>query len=643
MSFIEPTPGRTPPPSKIPKGNQDKSAEQIVSSGGLLKKSISNFLHFMIHMVTLKPITGWIRALSEKRSILARLMPIFENAYKDTPEFVKYLIKPALQNLSLQELQSIHKLAEEMSIEKYFSVGLKKDFPKGAAFSITNSALALSFPERLSHVLDKRFTELEKRRILHFFSTIGESECKTFHQQIKQLENAMILGKTIDQYLLDLDTKVQSALMCDQFNELNGDRLSEKDGLILFHYFIDFAHPLLKEHQAFLDEAQKIKNRQPKEYIVLPMPEAEALQNGWAKINEHAATQIADKSEAFFRTVMGIFTDTFDTVSLSNSQIVQYAMVALTNMPTGREIPDLRKRGKAENGLMNEFHVNLPIFIEGAENVHLEKTEIEVYITNPVTFATTTMRVSLPFEGEIPREKAEKYLKLVSLTAKFLKEEFSSIHDSVSLSPQEKEENLQKISKLHEQCLQEFAKTIALNDSRNVAGYETPYESGQMRDYLSDPNHKNALNLIGEKAIFSLPTRKLSLLPNAPEDPILQAASTIDNETLAIIHSRLVKNSVQEVPIDIPFKESEERLGIKKGKLSIRQGMFEIEGVAKYVTLTTEISATDILGNSHQIQRTTYYRLNGTTEETLKQLADSPLLERDLLLAKQEFIQRHVQ
>jgi hypothetical protein len=603
MKPVEPTPPpeQKPPLQKIPPESKDKSAEQMDSKGGLLKNALSHFLNTLVHIITLKPLTGWIQERSEKKKILSELIPIFKNAYPETPEFVDHFIKPALQQLSTNELSSIFELNKVISISQFFSVVLKKEY-KDSHHAMRTAALALSFPHRLSKLGLPIAEDEGKRRLLHFFATIGMKACKTFDQDLKQLENQKIPKEHLNDYLSIINTKVNSALLCDQFNELCGNRLSEKDGLALFEYFIH-ARSSLDKYQAFLTEAQKIKNQQPRKFI--PANEASEFRGRWRAINEEVTELGLDKK--FSDQIISIFKDTADSVAISNTQVIEDTLIAQSAMPSYREVPDLKKRNKTENSLLNGFQVNKPIEANGKK-----QTSIEIHVTNPVTMATTTTRTLL----DLPKEDTQAYLKMIRETVK------------------RAEGRPAELTQLLDQCEIGLAKAMALNDSRNRSGYDTAYESEAMRHYLSAPIVENALALIKEKSIFSLPSRKLSLLPKMPEDSKLRSLCQIENEALNILRPILSKNKTAMATLKVPLMEGGE-LRIVDGTITLVPGTFKAGDGAEYVTLNTEIRQDRLL-----ISRTTYYSMKGSVEETLKQLVNSPLFERDLLLAKQEFIEK---
>ncbi len=276
-----------------------------------------------------------------------------------------------------------------------------------------------------------------------------------------------------------------------------------------------------------------------------------------------------------------------------------------------------------------EKHTPFQIFKDGDEITDFH-AGIDLYVTTEKTMETRHLYAPFPFEGNMTQTEARHLLKLLE-DAIASPKRFAETYAALKLDPQLQSSRKETFLAWIDTLEREYAKVLFdFNPTPTRPTMSFALETKESQAALEQPqNVAAAVEVVKARNIY-LVDGKLSLLPKA----IAQS-----HQVMAMIAPQELSDSTQLL------------LGQKSGAIDIAI----TPQLTARVSLKTEPKQfsdikgiqleTTVEGDKTKLTRTTLYLLKPgqTPDEKINEIIASRLFERDLLLAKAEFIGAHAQ
>lgn len=374
---------------------------------------------------------------------------------------------------------------------------------------------------------------------------------------------------------------------------------------------------LLSTFENFLNEAKKFQQERPKIYsvteIALPV---EALLSGENNILTYGAElpNLARSSTFLTQTIEQVLETTIITNPIIHENIRSFLYPPSFD---NRTISSLKTRFNYDFCLSREFHPDFTLPADSDEEIDFHAFT-NLALTNEKTMETRTMHLELPISGKMTKTEARKRLYVLEKVLEG-KGKFDEAFAQSGLPETEKESLRKTFFEWEEKAVQEFGEMNAdfnPTDSRPVFAFAREKSEG-----------KDSIEIATMRNIFRLQDGSLSLLPPEKADPIIGQISK----------DELRKALKEPISVSLPVQEAE-KITQKDGKLSVSYKEDKIEEKPVIWIETT------ITRGEDAVTRKTLYILNEqqSATEKLEEITSSGLLERDLLLAKAEFIDAYV-
>ena len=328
-----------------------------------------------------------------------------------------------------------------------------------------------------------------------------------------------------------------------------------------------------------------------------------------------------------------------DVTAIVNRQIIQYSLTAFYLEPTEsiagmNTIPDLRLRdattqGVAVYGLSNQ--IGIPFTLPKGEDekiIENFQATTDIYITDPFSMETRSVRVPLPVNGRMTVGEARSQLQLL-IEVVHNPKRFDDTYAQLRLPSEKKEELREKFT--------EFDRTVGIELGRALSDFNTTpqraressvRENPTIAAFIANPSAQTALEAAKTKNLFLLEDGTLSLLPGKVGESH-RDMGTLSPTELRDATQLLLKGSHNSIPLQSP----------KGATLQLKTHRENIDGKLPYLIMETSITV-----EGKTVTRKSYYSLTGKTVKSLKQeIIDSKLFERDLLLAKAECLEKYGQ
>lgn len=381
----------------------------------------------------------------------------------------------------------------------------------------------------------------------------------------------------------------------------------------------DFNTRVLKPIDDFLQEATRIQAERPRVYIATDQQQLVEL----FYANDFHAVR---KQLPFLGIV---YDEILDMTVVMNTQAL-HENIAMFYKPISidrRTFPSLETRyAHSPITTSRERHVPFQLLEDSDQLIDFAATT-DLYITNEKTMETRCLRIPLPFEGKMTQTEARRLLELLDQTIAG-PASFDKHYRALELSPELQGVRKEKFLTWVAAIEQEYGKLICdFNPTPKRPSMSYALETETSKAALINPQSRRAATeMVRAKNVYRVDGR-LSLLP---------AQIAAQHPELAMVAS----------------DEFQQAADLLRGKRKMAVPMKIAPGLTADVNLRTEKTKND--GNDViQIQttfragnntytRTTFFMLRSKQKpaQKLEEIIRSGLLERDLLLAKAEFIER---
>lgn len=385
-------------------------------------------------------------------------------------------------------------------------------------------------------------------------------------------------------------------------------------------------NPFINQFERFLNQAKAIQSERPKVYTFSQKPNLIA-----------AGTELRTLA-APYSFLEDVISEIQDSTVLMGYQVLQEGIKAFYLPRDGAldTIPTLRRQYPDNPlSLSKEFHLDPDkVILEDDESVIDFSANIEFYITNEKTGETRCFSSELPIKAKMSKTEARKRLSLLSALIdgpdtfkKHAKKLGFSIEKTVRLNLEfDRWFQSAQIQLAH--LIFDFNET----ETRRAFSY---VKSLEVRGAMQDNSPEAAVKAAKTKNVFVV-EGGLSLLP--PEVRDEEGIGRLEREELNQAAALFVKTTEEPVALTLPIKEGPVKIKMVEGTLHFKTsevGIPKTEG--KWTELDTIIETEGKL----PIVRTTRYNIDIDSEEELERFTQSPIFERDLLLAKAAFMEKY--
>lgn len=577
-------PGRTSPPPLPPRSKQPSPlASQEETKAALLAEITTKSEYSNI------PLIGWIESKFVRREVKSNYIKTLEE------QFVESSVKIGWTR------QNAWSVFNHYITPKLFATHLE-DLPKIEAFW------------KLPHGIEAFLN------IVDAFPKDSQTGIKRLTEMVDLAMAAVHKNPQGTAWVLSHTADV-SFLMANRFT--GSDKVEYVNTML--HWLIndppDLFTRISKTMSDFLNESKNIQSERPVFYT-----HAEKLE--LLTLFDDIGFTILKHEVPLIRHV---YTEIYDMTVDRNSQGIQENLARYYSLATGaRPNPELKKR-YADSPLSLSLEKHVPIqMLKDSDEVIDFNGAIDLYLTNEKTMETRSLYLPLPFKGKMTHTQARRSLELLREAINGPKA-FDESYEKLKFDPQLKEEMQKTFLEWASYANQEFWKlTLDFNPTptRPVMSYalETPAAQEALRHPL-DP--AKAIEVAKAKNIYLVDGR-MSLLP----------------KPLAANHPQIAQIAPSEL------RESVQLLkGAKTQPIALRLTSTRTAAVTLDVQLTDYRKTPAIQLNitfregSEVHTRTTTYLLedNQNMRDRLNEVVASGLFERDLLLAKAEFLGEHGQ
>jgi hypothetical protein len=336
-----------------------------------------------------------------------------------------------------------------------------------------------------------------------------------------------------------------------------------------------------------------------------------------------------------------------DTSIIYNLQIVQNSIAAFYTGPTStggvRTIPIVEGRIQDfDSSIYNQIEIPFTLKDRPDDEVIDFKATTNVYLTDPFTMETRTVRVELPISGKMKVGDAKKQLELLQHVVG-VPQNFDDVFEYLNLPLEQKETLRNKFLP--------FSKRIATIFQRNLQDFNSTPTRPRESTSRSDPTNVNAIQNPDDpfysleaaklRNLFLLDDKRLSLIPSGPGELHKQIGTLSDDEYANA--SKILLGKLTATPLVVPELDQNDVVTFKDATLSIHVKEEPVQTTSGFRSFPTVEFV--ITKDGQTTKRKVYYdysREGQTLEELKQEIIDSRLFERDLLLAKSAFMEEHV-
>lgn len=408
--------------------------------------------------------------------------------------------------------------------------------------------------------------------------------------------------------------------------------------------------------QKFVEEAQKLQERRPGIFFIAVDEEAKDFTEAFMHLPQSAVLINFEELGTF---VQHFTKGIMESTAATQSQVIEENLSQTYISPQRtRDVPHLVIALDESWRIAHEGHPNVQFLSDGDNIVQVDFSS-EILMTHPETMETVVFRIPFPFTGEMTQTEARKLIAFVRYMADhpgelqddakfeahlpFPKDQIPSW--LIAAIKKEKEIDLEKVEKPYETCREymrekilNFSKqgTLAVargwanfNDTTHLSRGWVVREAEEFRELKDDPtSQEKAKNAAKIGNVFLLQNGQLALLPE--DYRMFVGKEEFDN--LATFPSTIITQVKEKL-------KTENSVTIGNETYAIEEKQFPALPEARYLQFT--ITHTErIEGEQKTFSRTKYYPLkkNQTREAVLEEIYQTKLLERDLLIAKAQFL-----
>jgi hypothetical protein len=554
-------------------------AQQMQTEVTLLSQvqSKSRFTHI--------PIVGWIEAKFVRRSVKT--------------EYINQL-----------EFQFINK-ASSQEKQRYKAI-----------FSFLRPMLMKTHLEDLPHL--EAFWNLP-RGVQRFISIIEAFPSST--QGLKFLSQMI---NTVIQAVKNNPGGTQTALNhCDTVSLMIKERFSGADRVDYVHNMLHVVGFMTPEDfskfetglKTFVDKAREIQAERPTLYS--------AVDQGMRAFQESLYTEELVQVFTVLPQLAWAYAEILDMTIVTNTQTIHenLAMYTKPPSPSNRTLPNLEYRYSRRCTTSREKRVPFHLLQDGDNLIDASKLHTDISITNDKTMETRCLKLPLPFQGQMTQTEARVLLQLLEKTIAD-PTRFDKYYEQYKLNPDLQAERKIAFSKWVLNAEKEYGKCIFdFNATSKRPTMSYAQDTPEVQEALKNPQDQAAaLKVATAKNLYRV-KGQLSLLPPslASHHQVIstlapQSVSQATNLLHGTTQGSLLLPVTPKVTAQVTFSKKEIQFGETKA-LEV-QTTFQVRG--------------------NTSSRTTVYLLKPkqTVEEKIQEISSSSLFERDLLLAKAEFIQQ---
>lgn len=628
--------GTPPPIGKKPLSSSSKAVQKPSQKDRLITSHLQQG-GYKFHTIPI--IGGLLKAIFgsyyAKKQALSELKKKLAKSLRDYSTDPKSLAKKTFAEL---ELEKKHGLAYFTVIDQLLDAGggpfflyknpmesvvLFNKIPSESreAFEKILALICITTPR--SNLLDK-LTEWLKDAAKLPSSEFKERVNNVVELYTAQLKNAFsgkVPGDVFAVHPAKQHSLIQVMLLRDQIGQMFGKRFTESDKNKYIDEWIKVAknedltpqefNKLADQFLSFVREAVRIQNDRP---AVLTTSQVTSLTPG------DMVQSFAIVNSQFLSKIVSAIQDSSLVV---NVQAIQESLISMIREPTyqyPRSVPNLTSRSDTDYSLSREFHPEFTIYEDGEDKVDFTGKGLTISITDEKTGETRTVRIPLPFSGEISKTQARKLIRVLHETID-TDTKFDHAYDQEQLPPKQKEQIKKAFLEWKRQAGTEYGKVLFdFNETNSRPQFSFAYEKSEIELALKEPNEVNALEVAKGENLFLLNDGKtLSLLPpeiSSQFEVIGQISSNLVEESQAA----LLNQSQAPLKIDLPGGE---------GELTLKQTPQELEG-RKIIWIEMTIEQ----GGNFYTRKALY------EGDSIEVYAKSSRLQRDLLLTKGEFYER---
>ncbi len=513
-----------------------------------------------------------------------------------------------------------------------------------AIAKVLNGNLAIIETRYNTHIRSALTDKSPSERALAL-NFLAHPSCKPYLERILKSDDPGLVAPAMDKVIRAMQANPQEIVAAmgtyPEIARMMGSRFAESDHFRYMDSWIELAGKTdpeeFKEYfstfKTYSEEAIRIQADRPKIYssydFALSM---EQLERGETNIITMRAmlSPIASVS----RFLDNVISEIQDSTLVSNTQMIHENIHCFLTPPdfSARTFPSLERRYSHSLALSREFHPDLTLYADSEDEVDF-RTSTDLAITNEKTMETRRMRLELPFSGRMTVTRARKLLMVLEETVKS-PTEFDKAYEKAGLESADKERIKKAFTEWEAKSTEELGKVLFdfnATETRPVFTYVR--ENPRMATAISNPRSlSNALEAASGGNIFLMKNGRLSLLPEEIPQPKM---GQIDPIELGSAVEALLKSGKADLTLP---KRLTGQIFFETGELSFSHYQEQVDEI-QIVWLETKIAR-----GSETITRKTAYilREGETASAKLEEIANSGQFERDLLLAKAEFIDAHV-